>query len=174
MERCHLATADGHAQAPACGREDGAAGREDRQKSLGKLGCSKQRFLALKGPRTKWLLHLRPNFHAVSIKEFSLFPGEYEILLPPNMEFKVKSILDCGHGLTEVQCEQLEEDDPLMDFYEVPGRRRARVLLAAREKTGWMILFFWGGIQEALSYRVDWQLRELLWWVLEIPLTSLQ
>ena len=48
MERCHLATADGHAQAPACGREDGAAGREDRQKSLGKLGCSKQRFLALK------------------------------------------------------------------------------------------------------------------------------
>lgn len=87
---------------------------------------------------------------------------------------QVKSILDCGHGLTEVQCEQLEEDDPLMDFYEVPGRRRARVLLAAREKTGWMILFFWGGIQEALSYRVDWQLRELLWWVLEIPLTSLQ
>ena len=34
------------------------------------------------------------------------------------MEFRVKSVIDLGHGLTEVQCEQIEELDPLMDFSE--------------------------------------------------------
>eukprot|EP00438_Fugacium_kawagutii_P008725 Skav234436 [mRNA] locus=scaffold1999:16921:17688:- [translate_table: standard] len=51
-----------------------------------------------------------------AVKDFSLFPTENEILLPPNMEFRVKSVLDCGNDLTMVQCDQLEETDPLMDF----------------------------------------------------------
>ncbi|CAK9002532.1 unnamed protein product, partial [Durusdinium trenchii] len=79
---------------------------------------SLQAFLGQDGDRTKWLLQLRPHFHAVSVQSFSLFPGEHEILLPPNMEFRVKSVIDLGHGLTEVQCEQIEELDPLMDFSE--------------------------------------------------------
>ena len=54
----------------------------------------------------------------MSLQPFSLHPGENEILLPPNMEFRVMSVIDLGHGLTEVQCEQIEELDPLMDFSE--------------------------------------------------------
>ena len=86
---------------------------------------SLQSFLGQDGDRTKWLLQLRPHFHAVSVQSFSLFPGEHEILLPPNMEFRVKSVIDLGHGLTEVQCEQIEELDPLMDFSEA-GRYNMR------------------------------------------------
>ena len=41
------------------------------------------------------------------------------------MEFRVKSVIDLGHGLTEVQCEQIEELDPLMDFSEA-GRYNMR------------------------------------------------
>eukprot|EP00438_Fugacium_kawagutii_P011578 Skav212066 [mRNA] locus=scaffold2639:76303:86913:- [translate_table: standard] len=77
---------------------------------------SMQDFLGTTGGRTNWVLHLSPNFHAVKIQDFSLFPTENEILLPPNMEFRVKSVLDCGNDLTMVQCDQLEETDPLMDF----------------------------------------------------------
>lgn len=87
---------------------------------------SLQDFLGTTGHRTKWELHLSPNFHPVKIQDFSLYPTENEILLPPNMEFRVKSVLDCGNDLTIVQCDQLEETDPLMDFSiataAVPGR----------------------------------------------------
>ena len=38
------------------------------------------------------------------------------MLLPPNVEFLVKSTYNHGNGLTEVQCIQLEETEPLMDF----------------------------------------------------------
>eukprot|EP00913_Durusdinium_trenchii_P022545 g21177.t1 len=64
-------------------------------------------------------LRLEGGAHVPSAGCAALLPdSEHEILLPPNMEFRVKSVIDLGHGLTEVQCEQIEELDPLMDFSE--------------------------------------------------------
>ncbi|CAK9090609.1 unnamed protein product [Durusdinium trenchii] len=77
-----------------------------------------QAFLGTSGPRTKWTLKLRPGFYGVDIRLFSFFPKEFEVLLPPQLEFEVKSVLDCGNGFIEVQCVQLEETDPILDFVQ--------------------------------------------------------
>ena len=47
------------------------------------------------------------------IQAFSLFPGENEILLPPNAQFEAVSRFDAGHGLTILQCKQVPSDEPL-------------------------------------------------------------
>ena len=77
-------------------------------------------FLGQTGPRTLWQLQLRQNFDGVNLKAFSLYPDEHEVLLPPQMEFKVNSAVDLGNDLTLVQCQQIEEIDPLIDFTQVP------------------------------------------------------
>lgn len=50
------------------------------------------------------------------IQAFSLFPGENEVLLPPNVQFEVVSRFTAGHGLTILQCKQVESDEPILDF----------------------------------------------------------
>jgi hypothetical protein len=51
-----------------------------------------------------------------NIRDFSLFPKENEVLLPPNMCFEVVAIFDGGHGLIMVQCKQTETIDPILDM----------------------------------------------------------
>ena len=50
------------------------------------------------------------------LRDFSLFPSENEILLPPNMQFEVVSRFDAGHGLTMVQCKQVAADDEILSL----------------------------------------------------------
>merc|ERR1719272_2175672 len=70
-------------------------------------------FMGQKGPRTLFQLELTERVGR-DLRDFSLFPSENEILLPPNMQFEVVSRFDAGNGLTMVQCKQVEADDELM------------------------------------------------------------
>ena len=74
-----------------------------------------QHFLGTDGGRT--ICHLRLTEPvARDIREFSLYPQEHELLLPPNMFFKVESAAPFGNGLYFLQCLQTESIDPLISF----------------------------------------------------------
>jgi WW domain/NAD:arginine ADP-ribosyltransferase len=72
-------------------------------------------FLGSAGDRTMWNLSLRSDV-ARDIMGFSLYPGENEVLLPPNCRFKVESTFDAGSGLVILQCTQLPFLDQLLEF----------------------------------------------------------
>lgn len=69
------------------------------------------------------MLHLRLNDTRVArnITPFSFYPGESELLLPPNMMFRVTSIFDAGNGLYQLQCEQSETLDELISYAYEPA-----------------------------------------------------
>lgn len=75
----------------------------------------------MKRVKSSFGVHSAAQQHAVLIQDFSLFPTENEIVLPPNMEFKVRDILHHGGGLVEVHCDQLDEVEALMDFKKAHG-----------------------------------------------------
>merc|ERR1711965_812930 len=50
------------------------------------------------------------------ISAFSMFPQESEVLLPPNVRFKVVDHFEAGNGLTMVQLQQVASTDPLIKF----------------------------------------------------------
>merc|ERR1712039_639345 len=66
-------------------------------------------FLGKDGPRVMWILEMMPTFLGRDLSEFSFFDNEREILLAPQLEFKVVATLELGHGLVQVQCEQVQE-----------------------------------------------------------------
>jgi hypothetical protein len=74
-----------------------------------------QTFLGKDGARTLFQLQLRPGI-ARSLKDFSFFPDENELLLPINVEFEVTAVYDLGNELTMVQCTQVESDEPILDI----------------------------------------------------------
>lgn len=76
-------------------------------------------FLGQDGPRTLMNVELDSQWGR-DLRDFSLFPSEEEILLPPNMMFEVTSVLDAGHGLTILQLKQVESPDILLQFEEHP------------------------------------------------------
>jgi hypothetical protein len=74
-----------------------------------------QEFLGQSGDRTLFQIQLLPGF-ARDVRAFSLFPSEKEVIVPPNMEFTVESLWPTGNGLTMVQLQQIESDEPLIDW----------------------------------------------------------
>lgn len=74
-----------------------------------------QTFMGTEGPRTLFTLELTESVGR-DLRDFSLFPSENEILLPPNMQFEVVSRFDAGNGLTMVQCKQVEADDAILSL----------------------------------------------------------
>ena len=74
-----------------------------------------QHFLGTDGPRTICHLHLVEPV-ARDIHDFSLFPQEHELLLPPNMMFEVQGVLNPAPGLYFLQCRQTETLDEIMSF----------------------------------------------------------
>lgn len=62
-----------------------------------------------------WLLKLKEPFHGRSLKEFSEFPNEDEVLLPPNMRFKVIDILKLDNAHL-IRCEQEEIKDKIINW----------------------------------------------------------
>lgn len=76
-------------------------------------------FVGTDGPRTMLTIELTEKV-ARKISDFSLFPNEDEVLLPPNVCLEVVSRFDAGHGLTMVQCKQTETIDPILDLSNSP------------------------------------------------------
>jgi len=74
-----------------------------------------QTFMGPEGPRTLFQLELTEHLGR-DLRDFSLFPSENEILLPPNTQFEVVSRFDAGHGLTMVQCKQVDADDEIVSL----------------------------------------------------------
>eukprot|EP00732_Lithocolla_globosa_P003268 Lithocolla_globosa_v1_NODE_2536_length_1962_cov_3.215522.p1 type:complete len:604 gc:universal NODE_2536_length_1962_cov_3.215522:72-1883(+) len=72
-------------------------------------------FLGSAGIRTMYHMKLTEPV-ARDIADFSLFPTEYELLLPPNIMMRVEGILPLGNQLYMIQCTQTKTVDPLIQF----------------------------------------------------------
>jgi len=73
-------------------------------------------FLGDDGPRTLLQIELTEPV-ARSIQDFSLFPSENEVLLPPNVCLKFESKFNAGHGLVMMQFKQTETIDALINMH---------------------------------------------------------
>ena len=76
------------------------------------IGVMKE-FVGDDGPRTIMTITLKPNIGR-DVRAFSLFENENEVLLPPNVRIQVEDTFDAGHGLTMVQCKQIDSDDEIL------------------------------------------------------------
>ena len=74
-----------------------------------------QTFVGQTGPRTLMTIKMTEPVGR-DVRDFSLYPGENEILYPPNMCFEVVSSFDAGNQLIMVQCEQTETIDAILDL----------------------------------------------------------
>ena len=70
-------------------------------------------FLGQSGARTLLTIELTEPVGR-NVLDFSLYPTENEVLLPPNTSFEVVSHYDAGHGLIMVQCKQTETIDAIL------------------------------------------------------------
>lgn len=73
-------------------------------------------FIGKHGPRVLMHLHLRRRGR--SFEDFSFFPGEFEIVLPPNTTFYIDSTFNAGNGLTIIQAQEIE---PVEDILRMSG-----------------------------------------------------
>jgi hypothetical protein len=72
-------------------------------------------FVGPSGPRSLFHLKLTAPL-ARDIREFSLFPKENELLLPPNVLFVVDALLNLGNELCILQCTQVDSVDALLQL----------------------------------------------------------
>ena len=78
-------------------------------------------FLGGVGPRTMLQIELTEPVGR-DVRDFSLFPSENEVLLPPNCRFQVVgSAFAAGGGLEIVQLKQIKSLDPILDFTSAAG-----------------------------------------------------
>jgi hypothetical protein len=68
-------------------------------------------FTGKTGSRVMFHVHLRTPLRGRNIRDFSLFPKENEILLPPLMQFKVKSRASLAEGLHMIHLEEVDPDE---------------------------------------------------------------
>ena len=74
-----------------------------------------QTFVGQSGPRTLMTIQMAEN-SGRDVRDFSLYPGENEILFPPNMCFEVVDSFDAGNQLIMVQCRQTQTVDVILDL----------------------------------------------------------
>ena len=67
------------------------------------------------GPRTLMTIKMTEQVGR-DVRDFSVSPGENEILYPPNLCFEIVDSFDAGHGLIMVQCQQTETIDGILDL----------------------------------------------------------
>jgi hypothetical protein len=79
---------------------------------------SDERFLGRTGTRTLFNIECHS---AKSIKSFSFYPEEEEVLLPPARQFQVMGCLDQGHGLYIIQLKEIQPKFPLMNPVPQPS-----------------------------------------------------
>jgi hypothetical protein len=73
---------------------------------------SNERFLGQNGTRTLFNIECHS---AKSIKHYSFYPKEEEVLLPPARQFQVMGYLNQGHGLHIIQLKEIEPKFPLIN-----------------------------------------------------------
>jgi len=71
-----------------------------------------ERFLGRTGIRTLFKIEC---YSAKSIKSFSFYPEEEEVLLPPARQFQVMDCLDQGDGLHIIQLKEIQPKFPLIN-----------------------------------------------------------
>eukprot|EP00900_Chrysochromulina_parva_P000078 jgi/Chrpa1/10070/Chrysochromulina_OHIO_Genome00017192-RA len=74
-----------------------------------------QTFLGQSGPRTLITIKMVES-SGRDVRDFSLYPGENEVLFPPNLCFEVVDSFDAGNQLIMVQCRQTETVDVILDL----------------------------------------------------------
>ena len=74
-----------------------------------------QTFVGQDGPRTLMTIKMTEQVGR-DVRDFSVSPGENEILYPPNLCFEIVDSFDAGHGLIMVQCQQTETIDGILDL----------------------------------------------------------
>jgi hypothetical protein len=79
---------------------------------------SNERFLGCTGTRTLFNIECHS---AKSIKSFSFYPEEEEVLLPPARQFQVMGCLDQGHGLHIIQLKEIQPKFPLINPVPQPS-----------------------------------------------------
>ena len=70
-----------------------------------------EEFLGMTGERTMFSIECHS---ARDIRKHSYYPSEDEVLLLAATEFKVKGILDQGHGLRTIQLQEIQSDQRLL------------------------------------------------------------
>jgi hypothetical protein len=76
-----------------------------------------ERFLGRTGIRTLFKIEC---YSAKSIKSFSFYPEEEEVLLPPARQFQVMDCLDQGDGLHIIQLKEIQPKFPLINPVQQP------------------------------------------------------
>jgi hypothetical protein len=66
-----------------------------------------------------------------SLKDFSFFPDENELLFLINVEFEITAVCDMGNELTMAQCTQVESDEPILDIQVDAGAAAPASLLSS-------------------------------------------
>mmetsp|Transcript_91616 Transcript_91616/g.144838 ORF Transcript_91616/g.144838 Transcript_91616/m.144838 type:complete len:942 (+) Transcript_91616:2-2827(+) len=74
-------------------------------------------FLGTTGDRTLVTITMDQRIGRL-VTDFSLFPDENEVLLPPNVSFEFVSKFECAPGFWMVQAQQVESLDELLDISE--------------------------------------------------------
>ncbi|CAF2972408.1 unnamed protein product [Rotaria sp. Silwood2] len=70
-----------------------------------------EEFLGKTDARTMFTIHCHS---ARDIRKHSFYPSEDEVLLLAATEFKVKDVLDQGHGLYNIQLQEIQSGEPLL------------------------------------------------------------
>jgi hypothetical protein len=78
-----------------------------------------ERFFGRSGTRTLFNIDCHS---AKSIKEFSFYPEEEEVLLPPGRQFQVMGCLDQDHGLHIIQMKEIQPKFPLINPVPLPPK----------------------------------------------------
>ena len=96
-----------------------------------------QTFLGESGPRVLFQIELTEPLVARDVRAFSLFEGENELLLPPNMSFEVKSVWHAGNDLHIVQYTQVESLDEILDL--TPAVALGAAMASEEDQLAWAL-----------------------------------
>jgi hypothetical protein len=77
-----------------------------------------EQFLGQNGTRTLFTIHCHS---AKSIQQFSFYPEEEEVLLPPARQFQVMGCLNQGNGLQIIQLKEIQPKFPLINPVQLPS-----------------------------------------------------
>ena len=72
-------------------------------------------FCGKTGDRTLFIIELTTT-RARNVSQYTFYPGEEEVILPPNTRFEVISKGDFGNGLYHVHLRELPPVDPILEF----------------------------------------------------------
>ena len=88
-------------------------------------------FCGKSGDRTVFIIELTTT-RAREVSQYTFYPNEQEVILPPNSRFLVVSKVDLGNGLIQIHLKELPPLDPILVF---DTERVAGFTRAARSST---------------------------------------